>query len=102
MEFCPRTLSRVLEEGPMDEADAWMVLRGLLQGLAHIHAQVWGSGDERGRACVGLVSLRVEGDLRLCKEREGRVPLTGWLLVWFLEQSSAATTAQRAKSSAPD
>ena len=40
MEFCPRTLSRVLEAGAVDEADAWLVLRGLLQGLAHIHAQV--------------------------------------------------------------
>ncbi|KAI8469455.1 MAG: hypothetical protein J3K34DRAFT_459347 [Monoraphidium minutum] len=39
MEFCPRTLSKVLEEGPMEEADAWQVLRGILQGLAHIHSQ---------------------------------------------------------------
>ncbi|KIZ01806.1 putative serine/threonine-protein kinase GCN2 [Monoraphidium neglectum] len=30
---------QVLEEGPGEEADAWQVLRGLLQGLAHIHAQ---------------------------------------------------------------
>ena len=26
----------------MEEADAWQVLRGLLQGLAHIHAQASG------------------------------------------------------------
>jgi hypothetical protein len=49
MEFCPRTLSKVLEEGPMDEADAWPVLRGLLQGLAHIHAQVGGAGASARR-----------------------------------------------------
>lgn len=41
MEFCPRTLAQVLEAGGLDEADAWMVLRGILAGLAHIHAQVW-------------------------------------------------------------
>jgi hypothetical protein len=32
----------VLEEAPVEEADAWFVLRGLLQGLSHIHAQVGG------------------------------------------------------------
>lgn len=40
MEFCPRTLAGVLEEGALEEADAWQVLRGILAGLAHIHSQV--------------------------------------------------------------
>lgn len=40
MEFCPRTLSSVLEAGGLEEADAWGVLRGILAGLAYIHSQV--------------------------------------------------------------
>lgn len=28
----------------MEEADAWRVLRGLLQGLAYVHSQVGGLG----------------------------------------------------------
>jgi hypothetical protein len=32
---------QVLEGGGLEEADAWLVLRGILAGLAHIHSQVW-------------------------------------------------------------
>ncbi|GIM05041.1 hypothetical protein Vretimale_9508, partial [Volvox reticuliferus] len=39
MEFCPRTLAEVLQEGPLQEEDAWRVLRGILAGLAYIHSQ---------------------------------------------------------------
>ncbi|KXZ55244.1 hypothetical protein GPECTOR_3g384 [Gonium pectorale] len=39
MEFCPRTLAGVLQEGPLQEEDAWRVLRGILAGLAYIHSQ---------------------------------------------------------------
>ncbi|KAG2496142.1 hypothetical protein HYH03_005744 [Edaphochlamys debaryana] len=39
MEFCPRTLAGVLAEGPLQEEDAWQVLRGILGGLAYIHSQ---------------------------------------------------------------
>lgn len=35
---------QVLEGGGMEEADAWLVLRGILAGLAHIHSQVRGQG----------------------------------------------------------
>lgn len=30
---------QVLEAGALEEADAWLVLRGILSGLAHIHSQ---------------------------------------------------------------
>lgn len=30
---------QVLEAGALEEADAWLVLRGILAGLAHIHSQ---------------------------------------------------------------
>lgn len=30
---------QVLEAGALEEADAWVVLRGILAGLAHIHSQ---------------------------------------------------------------
>jgi hypothetical protein len=33
-------LPQVLEAGVLEEADAWLVLRGILAGLAHIHSQV--------------------------------------------------------------
>ncbi|CAK0752569.1 hypothetical protein CVIRNUC_002156 [Coccomyxa viridis] len=39
MEFCPRTLREVLDRGPLSPEDCWQVLRQLLAGLAHIHAQ---------------------------------------------------------------
>jgi len=42
MEFCPRTLGADLDAGPLDERDAWPILRGMLQGLAYIHSQVGG------------------------------------------------------------
>lgn len=32
MEFCPRTLAGVLQDGPLQEEDAWQVLRGILAG----------------------------------------------------------------------
>jgi hypothetical protein len=32
--------AQVLDGGGMEEADAWLVLRGILAGLAHIHSQV--------------------------------------------------------------
>ncbi|DBA86090.1 TPA: hypothetical protein ACH3X1_005610 [Trebouxia sp. C0004] len=39
MEFCPRTLKKILVAGPIEEADAWQVVRQTLAGLAHIHSQ---------------------------------------------------------------
>lgn len=39
MEYCSRTLQQVLEAGPLEEADCWHVLRGVLRGLAYIHSQ---------------------------------------------------------------
>lgn len=39
MEFCPRTLRAVLDLGPIEEADRWRILKQILAGLAHIHAQ---------------------------------------------------------------
>lgn len=36
---CPPLPPQVLEAGPIDEEDAWQVLRGILAGLAHIHGQ---------------------------------------------------------------
>ncbi len=32
MEFCPRTLAGVMQDGPLQEEDAWQVLRGILAG----------------------------------------------------------------------
>ena len=34
---------QVLEGGGMEEADAWLVLRGILSALAYIHSQVRGN-----------------------------------------------------------
>ena len=39
MEFCPRTLRQALDEGPLDDLVAWRMVRQILAGLAHIHAQ---------------------------------------------------------------
>ncbi len=39
MEYCPRTLRQALDEGPMDDLLAWRVVRQIMGGLAHIHAQ---------------------------------------------------------------
>lgn len=39
MEYCPSTLRDVLDAGPLEEEARWKVLRQLLSGLAHIHAQ---------------------------------------------------------------
>ncbi|KAL0052345.1 hypothetical protein WJX82_000639 [Trebouxia sp. C0006] len=39
MEFCPRTLKKILVAGPIEEADAWQLVRQTLAGLAHIHSQ---------------------------------------------------------------
>ncbi|KAF5838606.1 kinase-like domain-containing protein, partial [Dunaliella salina] len=38
MEFCRSTLSAALKAGPLPEEERWHVLRGVLQGLAHLHA----------------------------------------------------------------
>jgi hypothetical protein len=43
---------QVLEGGGMEEADAWMVLRGILAALAYIHSQV-----SRGLPPVLLLAL---------------------------------------------
>jgi translation initiation factor 2-alpha kinase 4 len=39
MEYCKRTLDALLQEGPMSEATVWRMLRQLLIGLQHVHAQ---------------------------------------------------------------
>ena len=39
MEFCPRTLRDVLDSGELGEEARWSILRQILAGLAHIHAQ---------------------------------------------------------------
>ncbi|KFM24635.1 putative serine/threonine-protein kinase GCN2 [Auxenochlorella protothecoides] len=39
MEYCTRTLRDVLDAGPLEDADRWLVLRQILAGLAHIHDQ---------------------------------------------------------------
>lgn len=39
MEYCRATLRDVLDAGPVEEAARWKILRQLLSGLAHIHAQ---------------------------------------------------------------
>ena len=39
MEYCRSTLRDILDAGPLEEAARWKVLRQLLSGLAHIHAQ---------------------------------------------------------------
>jgi hypothetical protein len=50
MEFCPRTLAGVLQEGPLQEEDAWRVLRGLLAGRTH------GSEARRFKRCRARVT----------------------------------------------
>jgi translation initiation factor 2-alpha kinase 4 len=39
MEFCPRTVRDVLDSRELDEERRWSILRQILAGLAHIHAQ---------------------------------------------------------------
>jgi serine/threonine protein kinase/histidyl-tRNA synthetase len=39
MEYCRATLRDVLDAGPVEESARWKILRQLLSGLAHIHAQ---------------------------------------------------------------
>jgi serine/threonine protein kinase/histidyl-tRNA synthetase len=39
MEYCRATLRDILDAGPVEEAARWKILRQLLSGLAHIHAQ---------------------------------------------------------------
>jgi hypothetical protein len=50
---------QVLDGGGMEEADAWLVLRGILAGLAHIHSQV--GALHRGRVHGLLRRGRVHG-----------------------------------------
>ncbi len=66
MEFCPRTLAAVLEAGPLEEADAWGMLRGMLTGLAYVHSQVR-EGEvvcERVRRARTKSERQWEGDQR--------------------------------------
>ena len=57
-QFCPRTLRGVLDLGAVEEADRWRVLRQILAGLAHIHAQGIIHRDLKPavRACTAALS----------------------------------------------
>jgi serine/threonine protein kinase len=39
MEFCPTTLKRQLEAGPLEDAQRWRVVRQLLAALSYLHAR---------------------------------------------------------------
>ena len=39
MEYCKRTISDVLAEGPLPDEQVWRFLRQLLSGLQHVHSQ---------------------------------------------------------------
>ena len=39
MEFCPSTLRRQLQRGPLDDEQRWRIIRQLLAALSYLHAR---------------------------------------------------------------